>query len=128
MSELKTDLQKFYMHCLNTEQGQVAELVSSAYDRIKELELDLDLLRLSHDHADTLLKSCEAALLDRDSQIAELREPQYTTPAKGDAMPDTLEAWKHLYGLAGKLMLRQKDEISRLKQRINKMEQKSNGL
>ncbi len=53
------------------------------------------------------------------------REP-YISPPKGDPMPQTVEAWERLYGLSEQAMLRQKDEISQLKQRINKLEQ-SNG-
>jgi len=43
--------------------------------------------------------------------------------AKGEAMPQTIEAWQRLYGLAEDTMKRQDKVISRLKQRINKLEQ-----
>jgi len=46
------------------------------------------------------------------------------TPKKGDPMPQTLENWRYLYGLAEKAMLRDKDEISRLKQKIEKLRAK----
>jgi len=48
----------------------------------------------------------------------------YITPPKGDPMPQTVEAWEHLYGLSEQAMERQRDEISKLKQRINKLQQK----
>ena len=45
------------------------------------------------------------------------------TPDTREKMPQTIEAWQKLYGLAEKAMLKDKAEISRLKQRINKLEQ-----
>lgn len=44
-----------------------------------------------------------------------------TTP-KGEKMPDNVEAWKRLYGLAEDQMLHDKERISSLKQRINRLE------
>lgn len=46
-------------------------------------------------------------------------------PKHRDPMPQTVEAWERLYGLAEEAMLRDKAEISRLKERLNKLEQKS---
>jgi len=43
---------------------------------------------------------------------------------KGEPMPQTLSHWKHLHELAGNTMAKQDDEIARLKQRINTLEQK----
>ena len=54
--------------------------------------------------------------------LGNTREPQL--PAKGEPMPQTIEAWQKLYDLAELAMLRQKEEISRLKQRIEKLERK----
>jgi len=92
---------------------------------------------------DNLLKALEAEekrwtdAFDRDMQttymdkaatvmqciliVKEHMEP-YITPPKSDPMPQTVEAWERLYGLSEQAMLRQKDEISRLKERINKKE------
>ena len=46
------------------------------------------------------------------------------TPPKGERMPDTDENWEHLAELYGKTIEAQKDEISRLKRKINKLEQR----
>jgi hypothetical protein len=40
-----------------------------------------------------------------------------------EKMPQNIESWKRLYGLAEQAMLRDKDEISQLKQKLNKAEQ-----
>lgn len=50
--------------------------------------------------------------------------PFRKTPAKGEPMPQTIESWQKLYGLAEKAMLKDKGEISRLKQKINQLEQR----
>lgn len=44
--------------------------------------------------------------------------------AKDVPMAQTLEQWRYLYSLAEKAMFKDKEEISRLKMRINKLEQK----
>lgn len=44
-------------------------------------------------------------------------------PAKGEPMANSIEAWQRLYGLAEDALKRQDKVISRLKQRINKLEQ-----
>ena len=46
------------------------------------------------------------------------------TPAKGEPMPQTLEYLRALSARDLELIMEQKDEISRLKQRINKLEQR----
>lgn len=45
--------------------------------------------------------------------------------AKGQPMPDTREGWKHLADQYAKTIVQQKDEISRLKRKINKLEQRN---
>lgn len=45
-------------------------------------------------------------------------------PARGKPMPQTIEAWQRLYGLAEKAMKEQDKTISLQKQRINQLEQK----
>ena len=42
---------------------------------------------------------------------------------KGQPMPQTVEEWKYLYGLAENTMLADQKEIQRLKHKINKLEQ-----
>lgn len=44
---------------------------------------------------------------------------------KGSPMDQNFESWQKLYGLAEDAMLKDKAEISRLKQRINKLEQRN---
>ena len=44
--------------------------------------------------------------------------------AKDVPMAQTIEQWQYLYSLAEKAMLRDKEEISRLKFKVNKLEQK----
>ncbi len=43
---------------------------------------------------------------------------------KGEAMPQTIEEWQHLYGLAEAAMLRMTNEISALKHTVNQLRQK----
>lgn len=43
--------------------------------------------------------------------------------SKGVPMAQTIAQWKYLHSLAEKAMLRDKEEISRLKMKINKLEQ-----
>ncbi len=43
--------------------------------------------------------------------------------SKDVPMAQTIEQWRYLYSLAEKAMLRDKEEISRLKMKINKLEQ-----
>lgn len=42
---------------------------------------------------------------------------------KSEAMPQTIEEWRRLAGLYEKQMLKDKEEIARLKQTINKLRQ-----
>jgi len=46
------------------------------------------------------------------------------TPARGDPMPQTREYWEKRAMDDQDVILAQRDEISRLKQKINKLEQK----
>ncbi len=46
------------------------------------------------------------------------------TPAKGEPMPQTLEYYRAMAQRDLELIMEQKEEISRLKQRINKLEQR----
>jgi len=46
------------------------------------------------------------------------------TPPRGQAMPETVEAYKALAARDLELIMEQKEEISRLKQKVNKLEQK----
>ena len=45
--------------------------------------------------------------------------------ARGEPMPQTVEEWRYLYGLAEQALIEGKATISKLKQRINKMEKKN---
>ena len=47
----------------------------------------------------------------------------YGMTPKGEAMPQTIEEWKHLVDLDEKVMRRDAETISKLKQKINKLEQ-----
>ncbi len=47
-----------------------------------------------------------------------------TMPAKGQSMDHTTESWKYLAELYANSLLDMKDEISFLKRKINKLEQK----
>lgn len=78
-------------------------------------------------------KSC-AALLSAVSQlkternnlaceIEELLKPNVISPAKGEPMPQTREYWEKRAMLDQELILEQKSEISKLKHRVNKLEQ-----
>jgi hypothetical protein len=49
-----------------------------------------------------------------------------TTP-KGEKMPDNVEAWSRLYGLAEQVMLEDKEEISRLKHKNEQLRSKLKG-
>lgn len=44
--------------------------------------------------------------------------------AKEGPMAQTVEQWRYLYSLAEKAMFRDKETISRLKRKVNKLEQK----
>jgi len=46
-----------------------------------------------------------------------------TKMATKTPMAQTIAQWRYLYSLAEKAMLRDKEEISRLKMKINKLEQ-----
>ena len=46
---------------------------------------------------------------------------------KGEPMPQTIEDWQHLYGLAESAMLRMTNEISALKHTVNQLRQKIKG-
>lgn len=45
MSDIKKDLLEFQIHCLNTDQLQVAELIQNAIKRIAELEQENNMLK-----------------------------------------------------------------------------------
>ena len=45
--------------------------------------------------------------------------------SKDVLMAQTIEQWRHLYSLAEKAMLKDKETISKLKSRINKLEQRN---
>ena len=45
--------------------------------------------------------------------------------SKDVPMAQTVEQWRHLYSLAEKAMFRDKEEISMLKMKVNKLEQRS---
>lgn len=47
---------------------------------------------------------------------------------RGKSMPQTLEEWRYLAGLYEAEMLKDSKEISKLKQRINRLEQLSESL
>lgn len=46
------------------------------------------------------------------------------TPAKGDPMPQTREYWEKRADMDQALILKQRDEIGRLKYKVNQLEQK----
>jgi len=48
----------------------------------------------------------------------------YGMTPRGEPMPQTIEEWKHLVDLDEKVMLRDKETISKLKMKINRLEQK----
>ena len=48
----------------------------------------------------------------------------YGMTPRGSPMPQTIEEWKHLVDLDEKVMLRDKETISKLKIKINRLEQK----
>lgn len=48
------------------------------------------------------------------------------TPAKGEPWPDTKEYWIKRAAMDEVLILKQKKEISRLKQKLNNLRQKKN--
>lgn len=52
-------------------------------------------------------------------------KPNAISPEKGEPMPQTREYWEKRAMLDQELILEQKAEISKLKQRINKLEQES---
>lgn len=45
------------------------------------------------------------------------------TPARGESMPQTQEYWEKRAAMDQELILEQRDEINKLKQKINQMEQ-----
>lgn len=47
---------------------------------------------------------------------------------KDAPMPQTVEEWQHLYSLAEQTMKRQDAAISKLKQKVNKLEQRLNNV
>jgi len=50
--------------------------------------------------------------------------PDKQQTPKGEPMPQTIEEWQHLYGLAESAMLRMASEISALKFTVNQLRQK----
>ena len=59
---------------------------------------------------------------DRLDELSELQADKWI-PSKGEPMPQTIEAWQRLYGLAEQAMREQDKTIALLKQRINQLEQ-----
>ena len=55
-------------------------------------------------------------------------ERPYGMTAKGRAMPQTIDEWRHLAALGEEAMLRDKDTIARLKMKVNNLEQKIKGM
>lgn len=47
------------------------------------------------------------------------------TPARGESMPQTQEYWEKRADMDQELILEQRDEINKLKQKINKLEQRN---
>ena len=50
--------------------------------------------------------------------------PDKQQTPKGEPMPQTIEEWQHLYGLAESAMLRMASEIGALKFTVNQLRQK----
>ena len=48
----------------------------------------------------------------------------YGMTPKGSPMPQTIDEWKHLVDLDEKVMFRDKETISKLKMKVNYLEQK----
>jgi len=57
-------------------------------------------------------------------ELEELRSKYKQQTPKGEPMPQTIEEWEHLYGLAESAMLRMTNEISALKHTVNQLRQK----
>jgi HAMP domain-containing protein len=57
-------------------------------------------------------------------KLNEYRQRQRQLTPKGEPMPQTVEEWQHLYGLAEAAMLRMASEISALKHTVNQLRQK----
>ena len=57
-------------------------------------------------------------------KLNEYRQRQRQLTPKGEPMPQTVEEWQHLYGLAESAMLRMASEISALKHTVNQLRQK----
>jgi len=55
------------------------------------------------------------------------KEDKITSPPRGQSVPDTMEAWKHHAHLMADLAETQREELSRLKAKINKLQQSRNG-
>jgi len=53
--------------------------------------------------------------------------PATAMPAKGQPIDHTLESWKYLASTYANTIVDMRDEISRLKRKINKLEQKGGG-
>lgn len=66
-----------------------------------------------------------------ESELAEAwnirRVPQSILTARGEPMPQTVEAWQHWGDLVESKMLEQRDEIGRLKSKVNNLHQKLRG-
>lgn len=62
-----------YLRCRNcSDISEYDDAISFQAERIKGLNLDLGLARISMEHGQTLLASCEAALFSRDEYVAKL--------------------------------------------------------
>jgi len=57
-------------------------------------------------------------------KLDQYRQRQRQLTPKGEPMPQTVEEWQHLYGLAESAMLRMANEISALKHTVNQLRQK----
>ena len=52
----------------------INDLLNSQHDKIKELTLELGMVRIQLNHKSILLASCEKALEDRDARIIKLTQ------------------------------------------------------
>ena len=66
---------------------------------------------------------CGTALIDSPHGYITECEHYPITPPKGEKMPQTREYWEKRADMDQELILKQRDEIGELKQRINKLQQ-----
>ena len=91
------------------------EKLSAANAEIEEKDNLFDITSKSEE-------SLYAQLLDANAEIERLKGVGITP--RGEPMPQTVDEWRYLYGLAEKGMLEDKETISKLKQKINKLQQR----